>query len=312
MENSKPTSLTTPGDSKQAWKPDLTPDLSGDDLANATNRLNQTSFTDKFPMVDRNYADPAIQNQRIGLVSFVPAKGATPNKNGVFGFAKLRGNFQTEEEANAQAEKIIRTTDSTHTIFHAYVGRPFPMTVSDKYAADTSEVDIRKEMTTAVSNSIKEKKEEDKRIAREIEQREKELYDDVDTERDPAAIEEDEYITLRVKKAQLSWTYLEHVKKIKEIKEIIVRTTEQIAKSDAANSDLSASFFTKYVNARQKAGLKNDPEEFRSSFVRYLVEDAVLPGISSEDASVIDVILSEDTPEVAVVGITEQKPVNTD
>ena len=33
--------------------------------------------------------------QNIGLISFVPAKGATPNDNGVFGFAKLRGNFST-------------------------------------------------------------------------------------------------------------------------------------------------------------------------------------------------------------------------
>ena len=31
--------------------------------------------------------------QRIGLLSFVPAKGATPNSKGIYGFAKMRGNL---------------------------------------------------------------------------------------------------------------------------------------------------------------------------------------------------------------------------
>lgn len=299
---SESTTLTTPGDSKQAWKPDITPDLSGDDLKNAIDALNNTSFTSKFTKADRNYADPQVQLQKIGLVSFIPAKGATPNKNGVFGFAKLRGNFDNETEANAHAEKIIRTVDSTHTIFHTHVGRPFPITVSEKYSAETSEVDIRKEMTEAVSNTIKSKKEEDKRIAAEIEERERELMADVDPDKAVAEIEHEEYVTWRVKKAQLSWTYLEHVKQIKEIRGIIMKTSEQIKKADDANKSLNETFFQKYMDARTKAGIKSSQEDFKSSFVRYLVEDAVLPGISCDGDSLIDNIISSKPSDIKLVG----------
>ena len=51
--------------------------------------LNNTAYTEKFPRVDRTYADPPPLMQTIGLL-FTPAKGATPNENGVFGFIKLR------------------------------------------------------------------------------------------------------------------------------------------------------------------------------------------------------------------------------
>ena len=43
---------------------------------------------------------------------------------------------------------------------------------------------------------------------------------------------EDYYITLRVKKAQLSWSYLETVKKLEEIKDIIIKTRSEIERID--------------------------------------------------------------------------------
>ena len=58
--------------------------LFDDQVKYAMNELNVTSFTDKFPKVDRVYSDPQVPLQAIGLISFTPAKGATPNKDGVF------------------------------------------------------------------------------------------------------------------------------------------------------------------------------------------------------------------------------------
>ena len=287
----KTSSLTTPGDPNNVWKSDIgKPGLTDDELKPAVGALNNTNFTDLFPKLDRNYADPPIITQQIGLISFIPAKGATPNKDGIFGFAKLRGNYGTEDEASTRAEQLIRDVDSTHTIFHTYVGRPFPITESEKFSANNTEIDIRKHTTESVSESIKQKKNEDKLHSQQIFDREKELFDDVAGDKPAEVIEEDEYITLSVKKAQLSWTYLEHVNKLKDIKAILTKTKKQLDEADVKDPTLKVSFFQKYVDARKKAGLANNEKEFKSSFVQYLVEDAVLPGIDIED-DLVDTVL---------------------
>ena len=275
----KENSLTAPEDrdSENRWRPDHgAPQLTNEEVNSALKELNNNSFTAKFPRVDRTYADPPPPLQSIGLLSFVPAKGAKPNKSGVYGFAKLRGNYATEQEADQRAEFLIRNVDSYHQIYHTYVGRPFPMTASSNYSADTNEIDIRKEMTESISNDVKQKKQDELKTVQEIKKREEELLADTKKEEvDPY----EEYITLRVKKAQLTWTYLEHVNKIKEIKDIIMRTRKEIEKLEEDNSDYKEKYYDKYMTARKESGFKDTPEEMEANFLKFLVEDAQLPGI---------------------------------
>ena len=275
----KENSLTAPEDRdrENRWRPDQgAPQLTNEEVNSALKELNNNSFTAKFPRVDRTYADPPPPLQSIGLLSFVPAKGAKPNKSGVYGFAKLRGNYATEQETDQRAEFLIRNVDSYHQIYHTYVGRPFPMTASSNYSADTNEIDIRKEMTESISNDVKQKKQDELKTVQEIKKREEELLADTKKEEvDPY----DEYITLRVKKAQLSWTYLEHVNKIKEIKDIIMRTRKEIEKLEEDNSDYKEKYYDKYMTARKESGFKDTPEEMEANFLKFLVEDAQLPGI---------------------------------
>ena len=294
------TSLTTPEDSNDRFKPTTAPSLTDDQLSVATEQLINTAFVSKFPMVDRNYADPTLNLQQIGLFSFIPAKGAKPNDRGIYGFAKLRGNFATEIEANQRAEVLIKEHDSTHTIFHTYVGRPFPITLSEKYASETSEVDIRKDTVEAVSNTMKIKKDDDKRKAQEMKEREAELLADTSPDKEKALIEQDDYITLKVKKAQLTWTYIEHIKKLKEVKEIIVRTRQQLVEIDAANPSLNEKYYEKYKDARVKAGLKVDDKALSDGFTKYLVEDVMLPGIDEIGDELIDTVMkaSDLNPDV--------------
>lgn len=285
------TSLTTPEDSNARFKPTTAPSLTDEQLSVATEQLINTAFVKKFPMVDRNYADPPLNLQQIGLFSFIPAKGAKPNDRGIYGFAKLRGNFATEIEANQRAEVLIKDHDSTHTIFHTYVGRPFPITVSENYASETSEVDIRKDTVEAVSNTMKIKKDDDKRKAQEMKEREAELLADTSPDKEKELIEQDDYITLKVKKAQLTWTYIEHIKKLKEVKEIIVRTRQQLVEIDAANPSLNEKYYEKYKDARVKAGLKVDDKALSEGFTKYLVEDVKLPGIDEIQDELIDIVM---------------------
>ena len=63
------------------FKLDTTADsLTKQQLGEAMQTLNVTSFVERFPQVERRFADPQLDNQKIGLISFVPAKGAKPNE----------------------------------------------------------------------------------------------------------------------------------------------------------------------------------------------------------------------------------------
>ena len=272
-------SLTSPEDRDRInkWKPvQNSPPLTVEETEIAVKELNNTSFTDKFPRIDRTYADPIIPMQYIGLISFVPAKGATPNENGVYGFAKLRGNYPSEIEATQRADHLIRNVDSHHQIYHTYVGRPFPMTISSDYSAKTDEIDIRKEMTKDISSNIRQNKDNEEKEIREIKQREEKLIEESKkTEEDPY----EEYITMRVKKAQLSWTYLEHIKKIDEIKSIIIKTRSQVEEYDQKFPEFKDTYYEKYMKARKDSGIKESVQDADANFIKFLVEDVELPGI---------------------------------
>jgi hypothetical protein len=261
------------------WRPDLNlPELSEEETKEGMKCLNNVDFIKKFPRYDRTYADPNILNQTIGLISFTPAKGAKPNENGVYGFAKLRGNYETETEANQRAEYLIRNVDSYHQIYHTYVGRPFPITSSSKYSAEVSEIDIKKEIKDTVSHDVKMKRIEEKKTINEIKEREQKLISDSELAKNDKLIEDpfDVYITLKVKKAQLTWTYNEHQKKIDEIKKILVKTRRDIDKLDLENTCFKDEYFEKYTDARKSAGLK---EDYKESFIKYMVEDIEIPEV---------------------------------
>lgn len=246
------------------------PPLNDEQTVAAMADLNITSFIEKFPAVERHYADRPIHNQQIGLVSFVPAKGATPNEHGIYGFMKLRGNFATEVEANERAEFIVRNEDSYHKIFHSYVGRPFPLTLSSNYSADTSEVEIRRSMTESISSDIRQKKLDEQKSIQEVHDRQAELLADT-TERKEADPYET-YITDQVKLANLKWHYSEILKKMDEAKASIIKTRAHVAETEAANPEYKASYFERYMEARRKAGLKNE-EQNADNFIKYMVND---------------------------------------
>lgn len=267
-------SLTAPSDRdpNKTYKPNQgMPPLSEEEVVNAMEKLDDNSFVKKFLKVERRYCDPVDQQQRIGLISFVPAKGAVPNKEGIYGFAKLRGNFPSDREASEKAESIIRNTDSYHKIYHAYVGRPFPLTLSSDYSEHTEEVDIRKAMTESISNNIKKLKKDEQKQIKEVEERERMLLEDCKKEEDDPV---DYYTTLKVKKAQITWTYIESQKKLEEMKNIIIKTRKEIEEMDKENPNLSKEYFDKYCEARKESGL--DKEQHSENFIKFLVEDTDL------------------------------------
>lgn len=277
---SKESTLTTPSDRTAELRLDQNvPALTDTQVSEAMSTLNKTAYVERFPTVERRYVDPPLDLQKIGLISFVPAKGATPNEKGVYGFAKLRGNFASDHEANEHAERLIRSVDSYHQIYHTYVGRPFPLTQSSDYSKEVNQVDLQKEMSSAMSDDIKKKREKEQKDIEEIKNREKELLEDVKKTEENR---DDHYTTLRVKKAQLTWTYAETEKKMKQMAGVIAKARYEIEELDKQYPELKTTYFNKYMDARRQAGLSIDNIDNSNTFIKYMVEDLQLPSVEAE------------------------------
>jgi hypothetical protein len=233
-------------------------------------------FIEKFPKIDRSgqgVVDPIYNNQVFALHSFVPVKGATPDKNGVFGFVKFRGTYATLDEANARAEFLVRNVDSYNPIFTSYVGRPFPIAVdTKKYVQETKEVDIRKQATESISEAIRKKKQEEKNDIEDIKQREKKLLEETGefTEPDPY----EKYTTIRSKKANLVWTFVETQKKMREYREKIFQAQAEIEQMEKENDDYEKQYMDRFYQARRDVGLTDDQID-DSNFIKFMIEDNV-------------------------------------
>lgn len=241
------------------------PPLDMTELKEAVSMLNRKAFT----QVDRQYADPPLKDQKIVLFSFVPSKGARPDADGWYGMAKVRGVFGNEDMANEYAEKLIRDYDSYHEIFHAYVGRPFPVTNKSGYEEEIKTIDIKNKTVRLISEDILNKKRDEEKEIKEMQEREQNLLEE--SKRAKENLPEDPYdiyITDQVKRAQLIWTYKETVKKCEQMRDLIKTTNEKIADTEKEHPDYREQYKEKYMKARRDAGLDDSKQE--ESFIQYL------------------------------------------
>ena len=270
-------SLLAPADREKntPYAPKCVEPLSADQVQAAMSVLNKDIT---FSQVDRYFADPPQMNQKIALVSFIPSSGATPDKDNIFGMMKVRGVYGTEEEANERAEFIIRNVDSYHDVYHAFVGRPFPVTNAEGYASSVKSIDIRKKTTELISEDILSRKRQEKMEVEDIQDREKKLLEESDRAKEGLPIDPfDEYITENVKRAQLVWTFHETKKKILQMKTTFQSSTERIQELDNDHPEFVESYRAKYMEARKASGIPDDND----SFIKYLGMDLA---VEMEDA----------------------------
>jgi len=259
-------SLLSPSDRQDApYEPkSVEGPLNPDALKNAMDTLSKNIT---FAQVDRYYADPYQPNQKIALVSFIPSSGAKPDKDNIYGMMKVRGVYATEEEANERAEFLIRNVDSYHEVYHAYVGRPFPVTTSDGYTTEIKKIDIRQKTTDVISEDILQKKKAERGEMEDIKDREKQLLDE--SKRAQAGEPKDifeEYITENVKRAQLVWTYHETKTKMDQMKDSFEKATIRIKEIDEKEPEFVDKYRDKYMEARRQSGIPDD----NNSFIQYL------------------------------------------
>lgn len=223
----------------------------------------------RYTQVEQHFSDPVQMGQNIALVSFIPSKGARPDKDNIYGMMKVRGVYATEDEANDRAEYIIRNVDSYHEIYHCYVGKPFPITTSEIYSGEIKSIDIRQKTTEIVSEDILSKKKQEKQQIEEIKQKEKLLLEESKRAQNDEPLDPfEQYITEQVKRAQLLWTYSETQKKIVQMKENIEKAKRVIQDIETEHPDYKDKYKQRYFEARKEAGLPDDKDE--NSFIKYL------------------------------------------
>lgn len=250
-------------------------DLTEIELQNATKTLINKNML-QFPRQVKAINDPVILNQEYGLISFTPAHDVQPNKNGVYGVFKLRGNFATLDESQAYAEKLIRNHDSYNEIHTVRVGQCIPLSKKAELVEEVDVIDLNKEVESIVSKDVKEKRQKEKQEMKTIQEREKQLLKENteilsgDYAEDPL----DQYIMLKVKKAQLMWTLVETRKRMEnEIIPSIRKAKKDLQDMDEKYPEFDKQYYERYVSARESVGIKDQDKLNYSYFMKYLLDD---------------------------------------
>lgn len=138
-----------------------------------------------YPRVVRTMVDPPLPGQRIGCLSFMLFKEPRKLQNGmpVYGYVKLRGNWADDSQGKFEASKIVREVDSKYVIRLAPVGAWVPITEEDSFVKEKLDVKMHKDEVCLRDQAVKEKEADQRRIMREIREREDEaksgdIYDD--------------------------------------------------------------------------------------------------------------------------------------
>lgn len=238
----------------ELWKPNTsqhTKPLEPSELINATKSLKIKA---PFSKLNRRYIDPPLINQKFALLSFIPTQEAKPDKDGFYGFVKIRGSFNTIEEAEAQSETIIRDVDSCNSVFTCNIGHPVPLCVSG-YAESVNEINLQDKTEETIAKNVREKRKQDAKEIENLKEREEELRKDV-VETNP----EDEYITKRVKLATLKFTFNEYIKKAKECNKLKKDCEKDLIRLCKENPEYEERYMERYFESRKKAGLTDDAE----------------------------------------------------
>jgi len=234
----------------------------------------------QFRAVNRRFDDPYRYGEpRYVLFSYVKSAGATADKDGFLGVAKIRGAFHTEREAAEKAEDLIKNVDSTNSIYTAMMGVPFPL-INKGHASELTEVDISNKIEKVISDNVKAKRKEEEKEIKAIEERRKALVTDdgvtITQSEDPA----ETYVQLRVKLAHLRYGIKEHTAKANECISMEKNVRQQIIESATKHPEYEDEFIKRYQAGRRKANVPENTDF--GGFMKYLL-DPINPDENSKN-----------------------------
>ena len=229
------------------------PSLRGDDLVGQAAVAGQLVH---YPKVVRTMTDPPLTSQKLACVSFMLFKESRKLSNGVpvYGYVKMRGNWADESQATFEASKIIKEVDSKYPIRVAPVGAWVPITDEEAFVKDHLDVRMNDEEIHLRDAAVKEKMADQRRIKRELEEREAELKSG-DISDDPTSLTY--YSMRRVTENVLMESYDRQLAQFESTKKILHKVRVELKKLEVSNPEYIDQWIDRYDEERKKAGIPN-------------------------------------------------------
>ena len=200
----------------------------------------------------------------------------------IYGIGKIRGVFSSEEKASKRAREIIEHIDHHHSIFTCIVGQFFPL-VEEGFANEVDEVNLRKEVSDHITQSIHEKDVKDTKERHEIEQRRENLLRDVEKPCDNNIDSLDYYIQTRVKFAQLRSSIEQHVDLYHKCIDLARQCIEPIQMMQQRHPEFEETYMEKYISARREAHIPENTDG--QGFMKYMgipIDASQIPSCSRD------------------------------
>lgn len=246
------------------WAPNTENNTESLTKGELTAAMKELSVTSPFPKLNRKFVDASVPGEpKFALFSYIPTQNSKPDEDGFYGFAKVRGCYHTIEEAQARAETIVRDIDSTNSIFTCRIGAPFPICTTG-HSETTDEIDLRQKTEDTISQNVRSKRRQEQKEIEEIKAKEEELKADVVKGPDP----EEDYITHRVKLANLKFMIHEHDIKKQECEKLRDTCLVWLLEAKKENPEFETKYMDKYMESRRKANIPDDAE--MSGFMNYM------------------------------------------
>lgn len=208
-----------------------------------------------YPKVVRTMTDPPISGQRQSLVSFMLFKEPRKLRNGtpVYGYLKCRGNWADANQSKYEASKIIREVDSKYKIRIAPTGAWVPITNETAFEKEKLDVKMRKDEISLRDEAVKEKEARQRKIMREIREREDELKKGGDIYDNKKSL--DYYSMRRVTHIRLIEARENMRRQIKSYKEKIQMVAKELKTIDIDYKEYKNKWIDRYNVERRKGGL---------------------------------------------------------
>ena len=247
--------------------------LNDKELGEAKMKLWNNKFIDlKFPRERKFRVDPQIAGQTIGIVSFVPAPGAIPDKQGCFGVVKLRGNFANQYDAERYGAMLMKKYDSFCEYDLVRVGQEFPLMIDNSvYVEETKEINIKAIVDDVSLSFINKKKQEERQQREEVEERHRRLVSkDSSEDKMEATTDLEFYTQLRTKKAHCQYVIDQCNIKLKEAQEALANNIKEIEELDAKFPSYKHDYIAQYDKGLKAIGVDKANE---NPLIKYMKED---------------------------------------
>jgi len=209
----------------------------------------------EYPRVVRSMADPPIDGQTYCLLSQQILKEPQQMKDGnvAYGFQKVRGFARNLEEAERLARKIVRETDSRFPIGIKEVGAWIPIANVDISSVSKKVENVEMNENEKIDRMKAEKKEDEKRIMRELKDREEQLKNEGDIYDDPESLKY--YSMRRVTEIRLYEHRDSILKKLREVEKTIGVVQQETKHLETKYPDYINQWLDCYNEERKVSGL---------------------------------------------------------